>query len=185
MQQHMYLESRHLRRIEQKANELLHELKITKPPVPVKEMISKMGLSVISYDLSDDVSGILVIENDKGTIGFNPKNSKVRQRFTLAHELGHFLFHKQSKSEVFIDKDFIVKYRSQKVYTDLEIRHEQEANVFAAALLMPKEMLKAELDKKDYDDLPETEFITAMAKIFDVSIQAMTYRIANANLFFN
>jgi Zn-dependent peptidase ImmA (M78 family) len=183
----MYLESRYLQKIELKANELLKNLNIGSPPVPIKDIVEDLGLSVISYDLSDEVSGILVIENDKGSIGFNPKNSKGRQRFTIAHELGHYVLHRQlksEKSEVFIDKDFIVKYRSQKVYTESEIRQEQEANMFAAALLMPKEMLQSELSKKDYYDLPETDFITAMAKIFEVSIQAMTYRISNANLFF-
>jgi Zn-dependent peptidase ImmA (M78 family) len=179
----MYPENRYLQRIEQKANEILRKYHIRKPPVPVKDIIVKMGLNVRSYDLSDDVSGILVIENDKGSIGFNPKNSKTRQRFTLAHELGHFLFHHQSKSEIFIDKDFIVKFRSEKNYTAHEIKQEQDANMFAAALLMPKEFLQAELARKDYNDLAEADFISALAKVFDVSIQAMTYRIANASLF--
>jgi len=163
----MYPENRYLQRIEQKANEILRKYHIRKPPVPVKDIIVKMGLNVRSYDLSDDVSGILVIENDKGSIGFNPKNSKTRQRFTLAHELGHFLFHHQSKSN----------------YTAHEIKQEQDANMFAAALLMPKEFLQAELARKDYNDLAEADFISALAKVFDVSIQAMTYRIANASLF--
>jgi len=180
----MFLDNRNLSKIEQRVNNLLAQSKVQSPPIPIKEIIAKLGLNVISYDLGDDVSGILVIENDKGTIGFNPKNSKVRQRFTLAHELGHYILHKQSKSEVFIDKDFIVKYRSQKPYTAVEMKQEQEANVFAATLLMPEHMLRAELTKKDYQDMDENEFIGAMAKVFDVSIQAMTYRIANSNLLF-
>lgn len=139
----------------------------------------------MSYDLGEDVSGILVIENSKGTIGYSSENSRVRQRFTIAHELGHFTLHKHSKSnEVFVDKDFIVKYRSEKQYTQAEIRQEQEANMFAATLLMPKELLIQELSKKDYKGLSESEFISAMAKVFDVSIPAMTFRLANSNLFF-
>jgi Zn-dependent peptidase ImmA (M78 family) len=168
----------------QKAHEVLAKYSITTPPVPIKEIVKKEGLNLMSYDLGDNVSGILVIQNNIGTIGFSPKNSRVRQRFTIAHELGHYLLHKQSKSEVFVDKDFIVKYRSEKVYTPTELRHEQEANTFAAELLMPKSLLKAELAKNDYQNLSETEFISAMAKVFDVSIPAMTFRIANSNLYF-
>ncbi len=179
----MYPGNRYLQKIEKKANEILRLCKIFSPPVPVKAIITKLGLSVLSYDLSDDISGILVIENGKGSIGFNPQNSKTRQRFTLAHELGHYLFHYQSKSEVFIDRDFLVKFRSEKIYTALEIKQEQDANMFAAALLMPREMLQAEFAKNDYNDFTEIEFITAIAKVFDVSIQAMTYRIANASFF--
>ncbi len=180
----MNFDNRFLEKAEVKAIELLEKLKILAPPIPIKEIVTQLGLHLISYDLGDEVSGILVIENDKGTIGFNPKNSKVRQRFTIAHELGHYLLHKHASSEVFVDKDFIVKYRSAKQYSFAEIKQEQEANLFAAAILMPKELIKAELSKKDYNDLSETDFIAAMAKIFDVSIPAMTYRIANSNFYF-
>lgn len=180
----MHFDNRFLEKAEMKAIDLLGKLNILAPPIPIKDIIKQLGLDLMSYDLGDDVSGILVIENDKGTIGFNPSNSRVRQRFTIAHELGHYLLHKHAISEVFVDKDFIVKYRSEKQYSFAEIKQEQEANLFAAALLMPKEMIKAEVSKKDYADLSETEFITAMAKVFDVSIPAMTYRIANSNLYF-
>jgi Zn-dependent peptidase ImmA (M78 family) len=179
----MYLDNRYLNRIEQKAINLVHKYRVNAPPVPIKDIVKQEGLSLIGYDLGDNVSGILVVENDKGTIGYNPENSRVRQRFTIAHELGHFLLHKHAKNEVFVDKDFIVKYRSEKKYTPSEIKQEQEANTFAATLLMPKELLQAELAKKDYHDLSETEFIGAMAKVFDVSIPAMTYRLANSDLF--
>jgi Zn-dependent peptidase ImmA (M78 family) len=177
----MLFDYRPLRKIEQKANDILLTCGIKEPPVPVKEIVLKLGLNAISYDFGADISGILVLENGKGTIGFNPKDSKTRQRFTMAHELGHYLFHNNLGSEVFIDKDFIVKYRSKQTYSDLETRQEKEANIFAAALLMPKEMLKAQFANEKYHGLSETDFIGAVAKIFDVSIQAMTYRLANSN----
>jgi Zn-dependent peptidase ImmA (M78 family) len=179
----MYLDYQQLHKAEQRAAKLLHKYQIHKPPVSVKDIVKKEGLKLISYDLGEEVSGILVIENGAGTIGYSSENSRVRQRFTIAHELGHFILHNTTNSEVFVDRDFIVKYRTDKKYTQAEIRQEQEANAFAAALLMPKEMLQAELAKKDYQDLSETEFIAAMAKIFDVSIPAMTFRLSNVNLF--
>jgi Zn-dependent peptidase ImmA (M78 family) len=159
-------------------------LKINSPPVPIKELAQKVGLKVISYDLSEDVSGLLIINDSVATIGYNPNNPKVRQRFTIAHELGHYLLHtNNSPNEMFIDKDFIVKWRSDKKYTPTEIKQEQAANAFAAAILMPKDLISAEIAKKDYHDLTETEFIEELANVFDVSIQAMSYRLANLNLF--
>ena len=180
----MYLDNRYLNKAKQKAENILEQFKIDKPSVPVKDIVKKLNINLISYDLGEDVSGILVIENNIATIGYNPSNSKVRQRFTIAHELGHFLLHGQAKNEVFIDKDFIVKYRSEKKYTNTEIRQEQEANAFAANLLMPRFMLHAAITQKNHDSLDEPEFISAMAKIFDVSVPAMTFQIANSNLFF-
>lgn len=92
----------------QKAHKLIKKYSITPPYVPIKDIVKKEGLNLISYDLGENVSGILLIENTVGTIGFGPENSRVRQRFTIAHELGHYLLHKQSRSEVFVDKDFIL-----------------------------------------------------------------------------
>jgi Zn-dependent peptidase ImmA (M78 family) len=179
----MFLENKHFYKVEIKVTELLKKYGITSPPIPIKDIVRKESVELLSYDLGENVSGILVIENGKGTIGYSPNNSRMRQRFTIAHELGHYILHRQARNEVFVDKDFIVKYRSEKKYSQAEIRQEQEANAFAAFLLMPKALLQAELARKDYQDLSETEFISAMAKVFDVSIPAMTYRLSNANLF--
>lgn len=167
------------------AKKILDAFKVTCPPVQVKDLAKHMGLTVIPYDLGDDVSGVLVIENGKGTIGYNPSNARVRQRFTISHELGHFILHTKSygADTVFIDKDFIVKYRSEKKYTASEISHEREANEFAAELLMPLRLIKAEMAKKEYEDLSEIEFIEKLAKVFDVSVPAMTIRANNLDLF--
>lgn len=76
------------------------------------------------------------MDSGKGTIGFNPTESKTRQRFTIAHELGHFELHKQD-SGLFVDKEFKMLFRDQNSSSG-EIRKEQEANAFAAAILMPE-----------------------------------------------
>lgn len=172
-----------LQKLEDTAMSLIKANKLFKPPVSVEDIAKNLGLDVIAYNLGDDISGTLVVENKKGFIGYNPSHSRVRQRFTIAHELGHFLLHNHSSSgKLFVDKDFLVKYRSANNYTTLELRHEQEANAFAAALLMPKEFVHKELSKKSSSDLPELELIECLAKVFDVSIPAMTYRLSNLNI---
>ncbi|HET6252971.1 MAG TPA: ImmA/IrrE family metallo-endopeptidase [Puia sp.] len=167
------------------AKKILDTFKIKSAPVQVKDLAKNLGLTVIPYDLGEDVSGVLVIENGKGTIGYNPANARVRQRFTISHELGHFMLHcKETLMDtLFIDKDFIVKYRSDRKYSHEEIRHEWEANEFAAELLMPRDLIWAEMVKKEYENLSEIEFIEKLAKVFDVSVPAMTIRANNLDLF--
>ncbi|MFT3701214.1 MAG: ImmA/IrrE family metallo-endopeptidase [Agriterribacter sp.] len=163
---------------EASAKELIRQFKVKTPPVPVHDIARRLGLDVIGYDLGDDISGTLVIENGKGYIGFNPAHSKKRQRFTIGHELGHFKLH-HSNNNLFVDKDFIVKYRSSNSYTPKELLQEQQANAFSAALLMPDDFIRAELE--NLSNLSEIELIETLAKLFDVSVPAMTYRLNNLN----
>lgn len=172
-----------LSNIVKQADQLIQQSKITSPSVPIESIIRNRGLDVIPYDLGDGVSGTLVVENNKGFIGYNPFESKTRQRFTMAHELGHYLLHtkKANTSKIFVDMSFIVKYRGSKNYTSAEWKQEQEANSFAAALLMPLKFISAELEKKENQKLGEVELIETLAKTFDVSVPAMTFRLNNIN----
>ena len=75
-------------------------------------------------------------------LSYNPNGSLVRQRFAITHEIGHFVLHKKQASEkIFVDKDFLVKYRNSKSYSSSEHRDEQAANAFAAELLMPENLI--------------------------------------------
>jgi Zn-dependent peptidase ImmA (M78 family) len=182
----MALSKREWERLEQDSWSLLTECKIFSPSVPIIDVAKRQGLSVISYDLGIGVSGTLVIEKGNGFIGYNPSHAKVRQRFTIAHELAHYVLHCQAKrsGQLFVDKDFIVKYRSENNYSPAELKHEQEANIFAAALLMPKKFIDIELAKTNFKEMGEPELIENLAKLFEVSIPAMTYRLNDLNTFF-
>ncbi len=168
------------KRIEKLTIEILDNLGIKSLPVPVDEVAKKRGLEIKAYDLGENVSGVLVMDAGKGTIGYSPTESKVRQRFTIAHELGHYELHKQDIG-LFIDKGFAVLFRDQNSSSG-EIKKEQEANAFAAALLMPEKLLIKEIKKHNFD-LGEEVTMKELAKYFYVSVPAMTFRIANLNLF--
>ncbi len=179
----MALHPNDIKRIEKSAETIINDAGITSPGVPVDQIARKQGLKVLAYDLGAEISGVLVIAAGTGTIGFNPKDPKVRQRFTIAHELGHYLLHAKSEQEqLFVDSNFIVKFRKSKPYTKAELTQELEANAFAAALLMPKSILTEELQKAEYAELPELELIDRLAKLFGVSTPAMTYRLTNLNI---
>jgi len=63
-----------------------------------------------------------------------------------------------------------------------EIKQEREANAFAAAILMPEDMVYTELRKHQFD-LNDEEALQKLADLFKVSLPAMTYRLSNLGLF--
>jgi len=172
--------------IERLATELISKYSIDKPSIPIDMIAQKEGLSLVSHDLGENVSGVLVIKDKKGIIGYNVNHAKVRRRFTIAHELGHYVLHGHlsDKDEVFVDKDFIVKFRNNiNSYNKAEERQESEANAFAAALLMPEHLIEKEFENSHLAEMGEPELISYLAKKFEVSVLAMTYRLTNLNLF--
>lgn len=169
------------KRIERITTQILDEYKINKLPIPINEIAVNRGLEIKAYDLGEDVSGVLVIKDGLGFIGYNPTESKVRQRFTVAHELGHYELHnKQNESALFVDKQFKVEFRNQDSSTGEMVR-EREANAFAAALLMPEKLLIKEI-KNHHFELSDDDNLQELAKLFNVSVSAMTFRLMNLKL---
>jgi len=168
------------KKIEKLTVSILEELQITKLPIPIDDICHRRGLKIKAYDLGENVSGVLVIDGGIGTIGYNPCDPQVRQRFTIAHELGHYELHRKN-NELFIDKSFKVLYRDGNSSSG-EIKKELEANAFAAAILMPEIFLVREIERHHFDFADELS-LRQLAKLFNVSAAAMSFRIANLNLF--
>lgn len=169
------------KRIEKTTIQILEQYKINELPIPVNDIAIQRGLKIKAYDLGEDVSGVLVIKEGQGFIGYNPTESKVRQRFTVAHELGHYELHnKENESALFVDKQFKVEFRNQDSSTG-EIVREREANAFAAALLMPEKLLVKEI-KNHHFELSDDDSLQELAKLFNVSVSAMTFRLMNLKL---
>lgn len=169
------------KKIEKITIQILEQYKINELPIPVNDIAIKRGLEIKAYDLGEDVSGVLVIKDGLGFIGYNPTESKVRQRFTVAHELGHYELHnKENESALFVDKQFKVEFRNQDSSTG-EIVREREANAFAAALLMPEKLLVKEI-KNHHFELSDDDSLQELSKLFNVSVSAMTFRLMNLKL---
>jgi len=174
-----------LRQVSDLAFQLVTSAGIMHAPVDVDLIAKCCQVKIEKTDLGDDVTGLLVAHGNLATIAYNPNQNEQRRRFTIAHELGHFVLHRNAESDtVFVDKDFIVKYRSNKTYSELELRQEQEANAFAAALLMPKEFILDQITSPKLRNLSEQDVIPKLATIFNVSIPAMTFRLTNLNLLY-
>ncbi len=158
--------------IEEKTETLLRQFNLLSPGFSVNKLAEKLGVQVEGKSMNDDVSGLLVIKNDKAYIIYNSDQSFKRKRFTIAHELGHFFLHSKSKP-LFVDKSKEVMYRNSDSSTG-EIMKEREANAFAAALLMPRCLIKEHIS--NFEDF---EVVNSLAKKFNVSTQAMSFRLSN------
>ena len=88
---------------------------------------------VFDGELSSAQSGYLAKEGNKWIIGVNKKHNHKRQRFTIAHELAHFILHK-GEEEYFEDEIF---FRDNNL-TSIEFA----ANNFAANILMPEASIR-------------------------------------------
>lgn len=163
------------KKIEQIANALLGNNPAL--PVDVDEIIKKQGIRLVPYE-EPGISGILMIERSKATIGYSEHENAKRQRFTKAHELGHFMLHRGG--DLFIDKGFNIMHRPS-TNTPSSTWQEWEANEFAACLLMPEELVKEEMRKLKVDYEAE-EWLVHLAKKFDVSLTAMSIRISRLGL---
>jgi len=163
--------------IESDANNLLNQLGIEGAPVPVEDVAASLGLRLEFTFLGDDISGALVLKGDRGTIGINHTQAPVRQRFTIAHEIGHYLLHRGS-THLFIDKKATVVFRRDQDSSAGEQWQEIQANQFAACLLMPKSFIERAMGSVNYK-MSDEEIIESLAGLFDVSVQAMSIRLAS------
>lgn len=156
---------------------ILKECGIDKPPVPIERIVDYLSIRLQKAPLPDELSGLLYRQggSEKPIIGVNSQHPPVRQRFTIAHEIGHYYLHK--KSDVHIDRAFSLRFRRKKSYSSME-GDEIEANQFAADLLMPAEFLKRELGNRVID-LADEDILTNLAERYRVSLQAMVYRLLN------
>jgi Zn-dependent peptidase ImmA (M78 family) len=149
---------------------------LVKPPVPVSDLAGLLNLRVIVTPLQNGVSGALINDGGKCYIAVNSEHHRNRQRFTVAHEIGHYSLAHGLDDHV--DREFIVIMRDESSSTadnSLEIA----ANQFAAALLMPREFVFRDFARiGKFDD----ESITRLALKYQVSELAFQLRLRNLGL---
>lgn len=139
-------------------------------PLPVDPiyLARQLGMEVYLSDLASEVSAVLVAHPGQQTgIYLNRSDAKVRQRFSCAHEIGHYLRRRASGQEQFGFIDRRDHFSSTGIDPE-----ERWANQFAAALLMPASLLQSSPQRDPHQ----------LAPVFDVSAQAMKHRLANLGL---
>ena len=98
---------------------------------PIENVLKELGVFVHYEEMEGDLSGYIERRENGWHIGVNKYEVQGRQRFTLAHELAHLLFHRKMIKGRF--EEAIKLFRSEENSKHIEM----EANAFAAELLMP------------------------------------------------
>ncbi|MDR1509601.1 MAG: ImmA/IrrE family metallo-endopeptidase [Synergistaceae bacterium] len=140
-------------------------------PVDPLSVASHLNIEVYETDFTledgENVSGIVAVEDGQPVIYVSTRDPHVRKRFTIAHEIGHvYLGHLADKENNELIDDEV---RLRSATWNLE---EKEANEFAARLLMPASLIRGAIDRGRVS-------IEELAEFFDVSEQAMMYRLKN------
>ena len=167
--------------LENKAEKTLRDTDTLRVPVAIDRVAQRLNLTMEAGALGEDVSGMLIIRGERGAIGYNSAHARVRQRFTIAHEIAHFLLHakRSGKPQLFIDR--YLSFRRDATSSTGADREEVEANKLGAALLMPRRLVQQEIRNNELN-LDDNEGISFLAKRFQVSDAAMTNRLANLGI---
>ena len=163
--------------MDRKAEQLLADAGLDTTLVPVEQVAAHLGITVEFAELGEECSGVLVRNGSRAVIGVNQDHHPNRQRFSIAHEIAHFVLH---KGDTYIDKGYLVHFRDQESGSGTK-QEEMAANAFAAALLMPAKWVQEAFKQQPFD-LIEDDGLEPLAREFKVSPQAMTYRLMNLQL---
>ena len=158
---------------EKLAAEVLQKNNITTYPVDLKKIVERENIELKHLPDFTDMSGKIEKKYGKTTIWVNRFHSKGRRRFTVAHELGHYYFDIPNQGGKY--KDY--KFNRSSETNPIEIR----ANQFAAALLMPQNLLDVAIKKLKINQhfIDFYSDIAKLAKVFDVSEPVMRFRLIN------
>jgi Zn-dependent peptidase ImmA (M78 family) len=165
--------------VTREVKKLLMAYPVLKPPVPVDKIAERLGLELLLMDLDADMSGALIKSDDDGAviIAINETHSRVRRRFTVAHEIAHFVLGHLT-DEPHIDREFTAIHRNE-VSSQATDPREIKANAFAASLLMPEDFLLKDFVRTGGFEGP---VLSQTALRYQVSEQALKYRLANLGL---
>ena len=146
------------------------------PPTNMERIIRAIGVQLDrNASLAECISGQTEnIGDGKYKISTNKNDHYYRKRFTMAHELGHFLYHSHLIGDGVDDNRAYRNTQDGQFYNPLIGRREEtEANKFAASILMPSELVE--------EERAEGGDVAALAKKFQVSRQAMEIRLDGLN----
>ncbi|BDW95375.1 hypothetical protein MACH10_10600 [Thalassospira tepidiphila] len=164
-----FLRSREWARVDSEAREIVLGA-VTSRPVRVGQLARDLGLEVKSATLPSGISGEIRKSSTAPSgykIKVNRHEVKPRQRFTIAHEIGHYLLHRDEIGDGISDT---VLYRSS-----LSSSIEAEANRVAADILMPFSLVWRDWDQcASHSD---EDKISILSEMYDVSEIAMRVRL--------
>lgn len=159
-----------------RSNAIALPVSLDQAAVNLNKVANLLNVQILYEDFEDNISGLLVVKNGKHAIGVNKRHHSNRQRFTIAHEIGHLVLHHNDpkKNDIYIDKKWTYFRATEKGQRVDE--QEKEANQFAAELLMPDRLVKQLIEKLGLTFADEND-IPMLAGLLKVSEQALTIRL--------
>lgn len=175
--------------VEKRVAKILRDAGIETPPIPVERIARNLGAAIRKEPYEGDLSGALYRRGGECIIGVNKNDNGLRQRFTIAHEVGHLVLH---DGPVYIDRKYTSelskpaetqsgkRFFRDKVSSMATNPHEIEANRLAAALLMPQDLLFEDIEKRSISiPIRNLADIKPLASRYRVSLEAMVFRLIN------
>ncbi|NAS22159.1 ImmA/IrrE family metallo-endopeptidase [Herbidospora sp. NEAU-GS84] len=165
-----------------KAESVLNKYSIRTLPIPVEEIAQAEGAEIARHRFEGPESGFALRNGSRWIIGVNTQTSRRRQRFTIAHELGHLLLHEGR--ELTVDQAVLRIDLRDEVSSMATKVEEIEANAFAANILMPEDMILSSAARlmDENPSIVHSDLIVNLAREFDVSTEAMGFRLINLGI---
>jgi Zn-dependent peptidase ImmA (M78 family) len=157
------------------------ELKETSGYIDIIKLAKSVGIDIYFAKKIADENFNARIEFDKKDksykIFINPNQEMELQRFSIAHELAHFVLHKK-----LLEKKGVL---NKEPSNDIPVQEEENADKLAAEILMPKELLKQCLkeNKITKKESIKKDIITTLAECFRVSKTVVAIRLRDLNYF--
>jgi Zn-dependent peptidase ImmA (M78 family) len=157
--------------IEQRAREILRDHGLLDMPVDPVRLANELGIKVYNAKFGqEDLGGLLALRDKVPTIYVSADDRPTRKRFTVAHEIGHFVLHLLGHDGEFVDtSDNFRTVQDPDASWTPERRMEWEANTFAAALLMERDLVR-----RKWNEIGD---LKGMSLWFQVSDPAMAFRL--------
>lgn len=146
------------------------------PPVHIERIIKDLGIDLNTHsDLPNGVEGIIEqISPANYTISINKTCGFFRRRFLMAHILGHYMGHVSLLRNGIAEGP--MRHKSEFYNPDIQKRQEDEANVFAAELLLPRNLLTSDrILGKNLDKISEMFQMPSAA--MRIRLQGLQYKI--------
>lgn len=161
------------------AKRLIKALEIKTYPIPIVKILNDIHFSVFASEMPENISGFLIIgadlkdkfKTDK-VIAIDQKDTPGRQRFTLAHEFGHYLFDFNENEEL----TFCSTFNIDAAETD----EEKIPSRFAAEFLMPEDIFRKRYN--ELSALTKYERLNQLVEDFDVTATSATRRFDELGL---
>lgn len=154
------------------AQKLLKETEQTKPPIDVKKILERLGINLMPYPFPEKVSAVLLKEGQMLVVGVNNQHHPNRQRFSIAHEIGHYCL--GHYKDIYVDTQSISEGRFDLGDENHDKTQEQEANHFASEILIPSSLIE-----KDFKAIRDAE---QLAKLYQVSKDALWIKLMKLKL---